>query len=49
VRTTSYSSIWIISLRQPSDRISRYADAHRVRAQIVDGNDVTTVARIAAA
>jgi pyruvate dehydrogenase E1 component alpha subunit len=42
-----YSSHLDIALRQPSDRISRYADAHRVRAQIVDGNDVTMVARIA--
>jgi pyruvate dehydrogenase E1 component alpha subunit len=42
-----YSSHLDIALRQPSDRISRYADAHRVRAQIVDGNDVTAVARTA--
>jgi acetoin:2,6-dichlorophenolindophenol oxidoreductase subunit alpha len=43
-----YSSHLDIALRQPSDRISRYADAHRVRARIVDGNDVTAVARVAA-
>jgi len=42
-----YSSHLDIALRQPSDRMSRYADAHRVRAQIVDGNDVTAIARIA--
>jgi acetoin:2,6-dichlorophenolindophenol oxidoreductase subunit alpha len=42
-----YSSHLDIALRQPSDRMSRYAEAHRVRAQIVDGNDVTAVARVA--
>ncbi len=43
-----YSSHLDIALRQPSDRVSRYADAHRVRAAVVDGNDVTAVARVAA-
>jgi len=43
-----YSSHLDIALRQPSDRLSRYADAHRVRAKIVDGNDVTAVADAAA-
>jgi acetoin:2,6-dichlorophenolindophenol oxidoreductase subunit alpha len=43
-----YSSHLDIALRQPSDRISRYADAHCVRAAVVDGNDVTAVARVAA-
>ena len=42
-----YSSHLDIALRQPSDRISRYADAHCVRARVVDGNDVTAVARAA--
>jgi len=42
-----YSSHLDIALRQPSDRVSRYAEAHRVRAQIVDGNDVAAVARAA--
>lgn len=42
-----YSSHLDIGLRQPSDRVSRYAEAHRVRARIVDGNDVTAVARAA--
>ena len=42
-----YSSHLDIALRQPSDRLSRYADAHRVRAEVIDGNDVTTVARAA--
>jgi acetoin:2,6-dichlorophenolindophenol oxidoreductase subunit alpha len=43
-----YSSHLDIALRQPSDRVSRYADAHCVRATVIDGNDVTTVARVAA-
>jgi TPP-dependent pyruvate/acetoin dehydrogenase alpha subunit len=43
-----YSSHLDIALRQPSDRISRFADAHRVPAAVVDGNDVTAVARVAA-
>ena len=42
-----YSSHLDIELRQPSDRISRYADAHRIRAAVVDGNDVTAVASVA--
>jgi pyruvate dehydrogenase E1 component alpha subunit len=42
-----YSSHLDIALRQPSDRVSRYADAHCVRARVVDGNDVTAVARVA--
>lgn len=32
-----------ISLRQPSNSISRYASAHCIRSQIVDGNDVVLV------
>jgi pyruvate dehydrogenase E1 component alpha subunit len=43
-----YSSHLDIALRQPSDRVSRYADAHRIRVALVDGNDVTAVARAAA-
>lgn len=43
-----YSSHLDIALRQPSDRLARYAEAHRVRATVVDGNDVTAVARATA-
>jgi pyruvate dehydrogenase E1 component alpha subunit len=43
-----YSSHLDIALRQPSDRVSRYADAHCIRAAVVDGNDITAVARVAA-
>jgi pyruvate dehydrogenase E1 component alpha subunit len=43
-----YSSHLDIALRQPSDRLCRYAEAHRVRCEAIDGNDVTEVARVAA-
>lgn len=33
-----------ISLRQPSDSVGRYADAHHIPVEVVDGNDVVTVA-----
>lgn len=32
-----------IQFRQPSDRVARYAEAHRVRNRTVDGNDVLAV------
>jgi pyruvate dehydrogenase E1 component alpha subunit len=44
-----FSSHLDIALRQPSDRIARYADAHKVRAATVDGNDLIAVTRAAAA
>jgi TPP-dependent pyruvate/acetoin dehydrogenase alpha subunit len=40
-----FSSHMHISLRQPADRIARYAEAHRVAAASVDGNDVVAIAR----
>lgn len=43
-----FSSHLHISLRQPSDRVARYADAHRIAAHSVDGNDLVAVSRIAA-
>jgi TPP-dependent pyruvate/acetoin dehydrogenase alpha subunit len=33
-----------ISLRQPSDSVGRYAEAHRIPVEVVDGNDVVAVA-----
>ncbi|MCB1737075.1 MAG: thiamine pyrophosphate-dependent dehydrogenase E1 component subunit alpha [Gammaproteobacteria bacterium] len=39
-----YSSHLDIAQRQPSDRISRYAEAHRIPSLVVDGNDVLAVA-----
>ena len=42
-----YSSHLDIKLRQPSDRVSRYADAHRLTTAVVDGNDATGMANCA--
>jgi pyruvate dehydrogenase E1 component alpha subunit len=42
-----FSSHLDISLRQPSDRIARYADAHRIKGITVDGNDVIAVMKAA--
>ena len=38
-----FSSHLHISLRQPTDCLSRYAAAHRVSYQVLDGNDVCAV------
>lgn len=35
-----YSSHLDIRLRQPSDRVARFAEAHHVEALVVDGNDL---------
>ena len=43
-----FSSHLDILLRQPSDRIARFADAHAIRSATVDGNDVLAVAAAAA-
>lgn len=42
-----FSSHLHISLRQPADRVARYADAHRIPAQTIDGNDVVAVSNAA--
>lgn len=38
-----YSSHMDMFLRQPSNRVSRFADAHKVPSLVVDGNDVVAV------
>ena len=38
-----FASHMHISLRQPSDRVSRYGEAHRIPVETVDGNDVAAV------
>lgn len=43
-----FSSHMDIALRQPSDRMARFAEAHKVAAEVVDGNDVLAVGRAAA-
>ncbi len=44
-----YASHMDIDQRQPSDSISRFADAHGVSRVLVDGNDVVAVAQAAEA
>jgi pyruvate dehydrogenase E1 component alpha subunit len=39
-----FSSHLHINLRQPSDSVARYAEAHRVPRAVVDGNDVVAMA-----
>lgn len=43
-----FSSHLDIALRQPGDRVARYAEAHFVKALTVDGNDVIAVKKAAA-
>lgn len=43
-----FASHMHISLRQPANGISRYAKAHRIDFEMVDGNDVVAVSRSAA-
>lgn len=44
-----FSSHLDIDLRQPSDRVARFGEAHRMPAVTVDGNDVVATASAAAA
>jgi pyruvate dehydrogenase E1 component alpha subunit len=41
-----FSSHLDIGLRQPSDRVARFAEAHRIASATVDGNDVLTVSDV---
>jgi TPP-dependent pyruvate/acetoin dehydrogenase alpha subunit len=47
VENNLFSSHMHISLRQPSDAVARFADAHGIDAEILDGNDVVAVSRAA--
>ena len=42
-----YSSHLDITLRQPTDRVARFGEAHRVESRVVDGNDVVAVSEAA--
>lgn len=42
-----YSSHLDIHLRQPSNSVARFAEAHRIRTNVVDGNDVVRVSEAA--
>jgi pyruvate dehydrogenase E1 component alpha subunit len=41
-----FSSHLNVSLRQPSDCIARYADAHQINRSVIDGNDVVTMTSV---
>jgi pyruvate dehydrogenase E1 component alpha subunit len=45
VENNLFSSHMHISLRQPSDSVARFADAHLIEVELVDGNDVLAVSR----
>lgn len=47
VENNLFASHLDIDLRQPSDSVARFADAHRIRNKVVDGNDVIGVAAAA--
>jgi pyruvate dehydrogenase E1 component alpha subunit len=48
VENNLFSSHLDIQMRQPSDSVARFADAHRVPSRVLDGNDVLTVSSAAA-
>jgi pyruvate dehydrogenase E1 component alpha subunit len=47
VENNLFSSHMHISLRQPSDAVARFADAHHIDAEVLDGNDLVAVSRCA--
>ncbi len=47
VENNLFSSHLHISLRQPSDAVARFAEAHLIDTSLVDGNDVVQVGRAA--
>jgi TPP-dependent pyruvate/acetoin dehydrogenase alpha subunit len=47
VENNLFSSHLDIELRQPSNRVARFAEAHRVATRVVDGNDVVAMAAAA--
>lgn len=47
VENNLFSSHLDLHLRQPASSISRFAEAHCINAQVVDGNDVVSVAHAA--
>ena len=47
VENNLYSSHLDIALRQPDDCTARFAQAHKIRTETVDGNDVVAVAQAA--
>lgn len=47
VENNLFSSHLDIHLRQPSNKMARFAEAHKINHAVVDGNDVCEVARVA--
>ena len=47
VENNLYSSHLHIGMRQPNDRISRFAEANAIETRVIDGNDVAVVSRVA--
>lgn len=47
VENNLFSSHLDIELRQPSNRVARFAEAHRIATRVVDGNDVIAMAAAA--
>ena len=47
VENNLFSSHMHITLRQPGNCVARFADAHGMRCEVVDGNDVVRVSRSA--
>lgn len=47
VENNLFSSHMHISLRQPANAVMRFAEAHAIECELVDGNDVVAVARAA--
>lgn len=47
VENNLFSSHLDVHLRQPSNRMARFAEAHKMNHAVVDGNDVCEVARVA--
>jgi pyruvate dehydrogenase E1 component alpha subunit len=45
IENNLFASHMHISLRQPSERISRFAEANHLPYQLLDGNDVITIAK----
>ena len=43
VENNLYSSHLDIKLRQPGDRVSRFAEANNIKTEVVDGNDVNEI------
>jgi TPP-dependent pyruvate/acetoin dehydrogenase alpha subunit len=46
VENNLYSSHLHIGLRQPNDRVARFAEAHAIETRVIDGNDVATVSNV---